>query len=76
MLEFKIIQIGLILHLVIQVYNGFKLKNMRPNPKILWASIFIFFVVGSILTFMNLYSSEDFRECNTKRFNDLVRSIL
>ena len=76
MLEFKIIQIGLILHLLIQVYNGFKLKNMRPNLKILWASIFVFIVVGSILTFMNLYSSEDFGECGTKRFNPLIMIII
>ena len=76
MLEFKILQIGLMLHLVLQVYNGFKQRSMKPNKKILCSSIFAFIVIGSILTIINLYSTADFGECGTKRFNPLTIIVI
>lgn len=72
MLEIKLLQVGLLLHLAVQIYIGFKTKKMNPNMKILGLSIFIFSLAGSILTIINFYSNVDFGECGTKIFNPII----
>lgn len=76
MLEFKILQAGLILHLVIQIYYGVKLESLRANGRILWSFILTFVAIGSVLTVANMFSDEDFGVCGTKRFNPFIIIVL
>lgn len=76
MLEFKILQDGLILHLVIQIYYGVKLESMKANGNILWSFILVFVAIGSVLTVANMFSDEDFGVCGTKRFSPFIIIVL
>ena len=76
MLELKILQFGLMLHLAIQLLSGLKTNQSKTSKKILWFTMFIFTLTGVILTIINLNSTEDFGESGTKRFNPFIMLII
>jgi len=72
MIELKILQIGLCVHLVGQIYFAYKTSWLKSSVKTLLLSNIAFLLIGSVLTIINLNSNENFGECGTKRFNPLI----
>jgi ABC-type multidrug transport system fused ATPase/permease subunit len=72
----RYLKFGLLLHVVLQLYFGTKRQNFKSSKKILLSSILIFSLIGSVLTIMNFYSSADFGDSGSKRFNPFIIIVI